>query len=367
MRKSRPVARRAAPARRAARDARTIDAAPNEFERIRRLTAALPAGDGVRLGPGDDAALLVPRAGRDLAVTVDAFEEGRHWRDAWIDDEALGARLAAANLSDLAAMAASPRWALLAIAARPDGDAARWERVQRGFVTALAAHGAALVGGNLVATRGPDAMSVTLIGDVARGRAWTRRGARPGDWLAVTGHPGRAGAAVRLLASGRASGARAWRPLLEAWRAPAVRVAFAERLAALDAVTAAIDVSDGVAGDLEHVTTASGVGAHVDAWEPDSLLARAARALGLAEPELRFGPSDDYELLLAIDGDARAAAERVAREQGVPLAFVGRFTDAPGVLTWRDARGRVAPLPAAGFDHFAEPKAPARRAKRRPR
>ncbi|HTK32781.1 MAG TPA: thiamine-phosphate kinase [Candidatus Saccharimonadaceae bacterium] len=351
----RPAARK--PVRRAARNAAPRAERPNEFERLRRLMAALPAGDGVRLGPGDDAALLVPRPGRDLAVTVDTFEEGRHWRDAWIDAEALGARLAAANLSDLAAMAASPRWALLAISARARGASDAWERVQRGFVAALGAHGAALVGGNLVATRGPDAVSVTLIGDVARGRAWTRRGARPGDWLALTGYPGRAGAAVRLLASAQAApGARAWRPLVDAWRAPASRVAFAERLAATDAVTAAIDVSDGVAGDLEHLAVASGVGAHIDAWAADPLLARAARALGVREPELRFGPSDDYELLLAIDRDARAAAERVARERDAPLAFVGRFTDAPGVLTWRDARGRVAPLPAAGFDHFAEPK-----------
>ena len=196
-----------------------------ERERIRRVTAALPQGEGVVLGPGDDAALLRARAGRDLAVTVDSFVEGRHWRAGWIEPAALGARFAAANLSDLAAMGAAPRWAVLAVGAKAAGDPKRWEEIERGLADLLLRHGAALVGGNLSASTGPEWMSLTLIGEVERGKAWTRAAARPGDLIAVTGHPGRAGAAARLLAAGGArASARAWRPLLEAWRAPEPRV-----------------------------------------------------------------------------------------------------------------------------------------------
>ena len=122
---------------------------PGEFELIRRMIGRLPGGDGVIVGPGDDAAVLRPRAGHDLVATTDSFVEGVHWLPGLLAPEALGRRFAAANLSDLAAMAATPRWALLSIGIAPDADAAELERFELGLAAALAEHGAAVVGGNL--------------------------------------------------------------------------------------------------------------------------------------------------------------------------------------------------------------------------
>lgn len=336
---------------------------PGEFERIREIVGSLAKGEGVVLGPGDDAAVLRPRVGRDLAVTTDAFVEGRHWRRELLDAEAIGRRLAAANLSDLAAMAAIPRWALVSVGAPPGADAGGLRDVERALSGALYGEGAAVVGGNLTATDGPAWFSVTLIGDVARGGHWTRAGARAGDVLAVTGHPGRAGATLAVaLRADPPSFARVPLGLAEAFVNPACRVRAAHAMAAAGGVNAAIDLSDGLAGDLAHLCEASGAGAVVEERRlpDDPQLVLAARAI--AGPEggdpaaqleaFRFSPGDDYELLLAIDPGRFDACAEAAREAGTPLFRIGRFTADAGRLLLQRASGDEAPLPGRGFDHF---------------
>src|SRR6185295_9913746 len=145
----------------------------------------------------------------------------KHWKPERISAAALGARLAAANLSDLGAMAAQPRWGLISLGIRPDHDFDDLLAIDQGVAHLLAAHGAALVGGNLTSVTGPEWMSLTLLGTCGRGRAWRRSGARAGDRIAITGSPGRAAAALGLFEKyGPPTSDSWWTPLAEDWAAP---------------------------------------------------------------------------------------------------------------------------------------------------
>jgi thiamine-monophosphate kinase len=336
----------------------------SEFERIRAIVGGLPAGEGVVIGPGDDAAVLRPRDGFDLVVTTDAFVEGRHWRMDLLPPEATGRRLAAANLSDLAAMGARPRWALVACGAPASASEPALRAIELACASALAAEGAVIVGGNLSATDGAAWFAVTLIGEVERGGALTRAGAREGDVLAVTGFPGRS-AATLAIALARAPAALADVPAeLAAWyAAPPCRVRAARALAAAGGVHAAIDISDGLAGDLRHLAAASGVGAVIDVarWPADPALLAAAGVLAARGPggsaaeqaaHLPLGPSDDYELLLAIAPGHFEACRAAAAAGGVPLTAIGEVVAASRGLVLRTS-GAESPLAVRGYDHFA--------------
>jgi thiamine-monophosphate kinase len=145
-----------------------------------------------------------------------------------------------------------------------------------------------------------------------------------------------------------------WAPLLDAWLAPEARVTLAQALLATGGVTAAIDLSDGLAGDLARLCEASEVGAIVAAaGSADPLLARAAEILRVPFEELRFGPSDDYELLLAVDPAAAEAVLATAAARQVGAAMIGTLTDTPGVLLLREGPEGERPLPGSGYDHFA--------------
>ncbi|MFM8558711.1 MAG: thiamine-phosphate kinase, partial [bacterium] len=202
------------------------------------------------VGPGDDAAVLRPTPGHDLVVTTDTFVEGRHLRRELCSPTEAGSRFAAANLSDLAAMGARPRWAVLALVLPASWTPAAAAAFEHACAHALAPDGAAIVGGNL-SSGDTFSATLTLFGECARDAAWRRSGARDGDVLAVTGSPGGAGAFVALALWGSPpSREHVPAALVERFVSPPSRVAFAQALAPLGAVRAAIDVSDGLVADL---------------------------------------------------------------------------------------------------------------------
>jgi thiamine-monophosphate kinase len=303
---------------------------PGEFDIIRRYFSR-PARHALLAG-GDDAALLAPRPGMTLAVSTDLLLEGRHFTN---DAAArgLGHKVLAVNLSDMAAMGATPRWATLAIAL-PEADEAWLAAFAEGFYALAERFDVDLVGGDT--TRGPRTFCVAVLGEVPEGQALTRAGARPGDDIWVSGELG--GAAYALAHPQDAAAAKRLNE-------PEPRVALGERLRGL--ASAAIDVSDGFAQDLGHVLERSGAGAVAEyAALPKFPVADAAEEMRCA-----LSGGDDYELLFTAPASARGAIEAIARELGLRLSRVGRIR-AGGGLTVLDARGAPIAL-TRGFDHFA--------------
>ena len=297
------------------------------------------------LGPGDDCALLAPSPGMELAVTTDMLVAGTHFLpDA--DPEALGWKTVAVNLSDLAAMGAQPRWVLLA-GALPDADGAWLEAFARGLFACADAFGAELVGGDT--TRGPLCLCLTAIGEVPTAAALRRDGARVGDELWVSGTPGLAALGLRSLLDGVGLPDALREAALAALHRPQARVALG--LALRGIATAAIDVSDGLLGDLGHILERSALSAEIAVGElpalPDGADPGMARRCQLAG-------GDDYELVFAAPPAAHGAIAALARELQLPLTRFGRIVaGAAGTITLRDPEGQVVDFAERGYDHFA--------------
>lgn len=341
-----------------------------EFELIDRFFRDCGATRAdVVLGVGDDGALLRPPPGTDLVAVSDTLVEGVHF-PVGSPAGSIGHRALAVNLSDIAAMGATPRWALLSLTL-PRVEEAWLAGFARGFGALARAHGVALVGGDT--TRGPMTIGVQVLGTVPTGEGLRRSGGRPGDALFVTGTPGDAAAGLALImatagamADSGVAGLRsdASADALEALRQrflfPTPRIAEGEALRGL--ASACIDVSDGLVGDLGKLAAASACAAVLDV---DALPRSAALAAGFApEAALRLmcDGGDDYELLLAVPP---AHIARVAAMPG--LTRIGELREAVGTtagaastaarvaLRRRAADGTLSETPAAeaGFDHFA--------------
>lgn len=320
-----------------------------EFERIARYFRPLVGGAAGALDLLDDAAVLQPQPGRDLVVTTDAMVEGVHYLPGE-PPERLARRLLRVNLSDLAAMGAQPLAYTLTLALPDAVDEAWLAAFADGLAADQAAFGITLVGGDSVSTRGPVVLSVTAMGTVIPGRALRRGGAQPGDRVVASGFLG--DGRLGLLA------ARGELPDLE----EADRAALAERyhlpqprlalgLALVDLATSAIDLSDGLPGDLAHICTASGVGARVDTGAlPFSPAARRAIAADPGLHRAAISGGDDYELLFTVPEVSVPAVDRLSETRSLPLTVIGRIEPGEAVRFVDEAGDTIEGL--SGWRHF---------------
>lgn len=322
----------------------------SEFDLIQRYFAE-PAAAGsamscVRLGIGDDAALLGVESGHELVVSVDTLVEGTHFFPDH-PSASLGHKALAANLSDLAAMGADPLGVVLSLTL-PQVDHAWLAGFSEGFLTLAEAAGVALVGGDT--NRGPRSISVTVLGQVPVGQALRRSGARPGDRLVVSGTLGGAAAGLAMEGERRDRGGPApdsADPGLTRLFWPEARLGLGRMLR--NRARAAIDVSDGLLADLGHLCAASGCGARVDwpvtPWDPllGSLPDTQARQLALAGGE-------DYELLFALPPGE--SLDLLAFSVDSALTVIGEFVEGNAVEVV-DENGMRLDAGHAGHDHFA--------------
>lgn len=310
----------------------------DEFVLIRQYFYGLgPVRADVALGIGDDCALLQAPPGELLAVSTDTLIAGRHFPHETAAAD-IGWKALAVNLSDLAAMGASPRWFTLALSL-PTVDEPWLAEFARGLGELAHQSGIALVGGDT--TRGPLSLTLTVIGSVPAGQALRRDGARVGDLVCVTGTLGDAALALREANN------PACPPELRA-RLNRPQPRLTAGLTLRGQAHAAIDLSDGLAGDLTHVLTASGVGAQLRA---DLLPASAAfeqHAPAAEKLALQVQGGDDYELCVCLPPDAVSG---LAAQLDVPLTVIGRVTAEPG-LRITGADGVTIPVSSHGYRHF---------------
>ncbi|WP_375458468.1 thiamine-phosphate kinase [uncultured Enterovirga sp.] len=331
---------------------------PDEDDLIARYFAPLAGPGGLSLL--DDAALIAPEPGCEMVLTVDALVEGVHFLP---DDppESLGAKALGVNLSDLAAKGADPVGFLLALAL-PDGWTEDWlGAFCSGLGAAAAAAGCPLLGGDTVRAAGPLVLSVTALGQVPAGRMVRRTTARPGDLMAVTGTIGDAVLGLALLRGRSEPWDAALAPadrafLIDRYRVPRPRLALAPALR--DHASAAMDVSDGLAGDAAKLLRASGVAGHLDLDRiPLSPAAQAALASAPAAPaapvllDRLAGGGDDYEILFTLPPERWDAMRRDAAAIGLALTIVGEVRDGEGPLALRRG-GSPTTIASPSFQHF---------------
>ena len=318
-----------------------------EFELIRRYFDRAPRSTnrGALLGVGDDCALLRPDAGLELAITTDMLVEGRHFL-ADAAPRSLGHKSLAVNLSDLAAMGAAPRWALLALGV-PAVEPKWLEEFAAGLFALAERYGVELIGGDT--TRSAQrTISIVALGEVPAGVAMYRSAALPGDDIWVSGELG--GAALALTHPEIEEAARRLHE-------PEPRVELGERLRGL--AHAAIDVSDGLTGDLGHILERSQVGAVLDyprIPRPAALRSIAENERNRAlERDCVLSGGDDYELVFTADPRRRGALEALSAELGLALSRIGAIHAGETKLVVRGADGQPMPY-RPSFDHFGDAK-----------
>lgn len=319
----------------------------SEFDIIRRYFKR-PVTNAI-LGAGDDAALISVPAGAELAISADTLVSGRHFfADA--DPYRLGYKSLAVNLSDMAAMGAKPRWALLALTLPEElvnQNTAWLAEFSQGFFALADRYHVELIGGDT--TAGPLNIGIQIIGEVAAGKALRRSGAQPGDDIWVSGKLGDAALALRHELQQITLEPEEIEQCLPSLLTPLARVELGLRLTGL--AHSAIDISDGLAADLGHILVASEVAACINMTDiPCSAVLKKYRQQSMAIDCLLAG-GDDYELCFTAAKAKRREIEKLSGELTLPLTRIGEIYSGAG-LTVKDAQGKAMTLDSKGYDHF---------------
>jgi thiamine-monophosphate kinase len=322
----------------------------SERELVARIQQQLPpAPSWLTVGIGDDAAVVEPERNRLEVLTVDAVVDGVHFDRRFTPPDAIGHRALAVNLSDLAAMGATPRMALLSLALPGDLPCADFDAIVGGLAGVAREHQVSVVGGNLTRTPGPLTLDVTAMGTVKRRSVLVRAGARPGDHVYVTGTIGAAAAGLQMLRAGTTALDNV---CIERYLRPSARVRVGTLLGRNRAASACIDLSDGLADGLARIGEASAVGITVDAsaLPVEEQARRWCEGRGEDPVQRAVAGGDDYELLFTVRPRLRGRLKAVMRHGLVPLTRIGTCT-ADAALVLEFAGGRQEPIPP-GFSHF---------------
>jgi thiamine-monophosphate kinase len=299
------------------------------------------------LGIGDDAALVEVAPGQELILTTDMSIEGVHFLPDLHPPEAVGHRALARSLSDIAAMGGTPRYALISLAVSRHASRAWIEGFFQGLLALARRFGVAVIGGDTAVVGGPTAVDAIVAGEIPRGRALRRSGARPGDLIFVSGRLGLAALGLRLLQSHSGRGKHAAAAAIRAHLFPHPQCALGQFLSEHGLASALMDLSDGLSIDLKRLCDASGVGACLLADRiPAPPLPDAADALALA-----LDGGEDYQLLFTVPSAKRAQVP--PRFGKIPLHCIGEI-QAPRHLHLLTPDGRTRPLKPHGYDHFAQ-------------
>ncbi len=340
------------------RTARPVD----EFgfiELIRRRFGAAPPS--VLTGIGDDAAVVSAPARGRWVFTTDLLAEGVHFSLETTSLEDLGHKAGAANLSDIAAMGATPQYLLVDLAVPPTLDTPALLGFYRGLSKLCRRYGVAVIGGDMSGSRDGLFIAITAIGTTAGAPAVLRQGAKPGDCLFVSGTIGDSLAGLQLMEKhrrlGRDGGAlptAARRTLQARHRRPTPRVELGAALGSRRLATAMIDLSDGLSGDLPHLCERSRVGAIVDARRLplSAALRRFAQTTRQSPIELALQGGEDYELLFTVSPKHRPAVRRLAHRLRIPLTEIGWITEVRSGRRLLLSAGEIRPLPVTGYRHF---------------
>lgn len=321
-----------------------------EHALLARLLARLPRpAASVLVGPGDDAAVLTPVRNERLVVTTDAVVEGVHFSRAFSTPADIGHKALAVNLSDLAAMAATPRWALLSLVLPGSWLVADVEDLVDGLSALAERYGVSVVGGNLTRTDGPLVVDVTAGGDVASRRWLTRSGAAAGDDVWVSGRLGAAAAGLEMMRAGRTDGV-----CISRQRRPEPRVRLGVAMGRARAARAAMDLSDGLADALRQVAAASGCGVRIDAnaLPIDTEAAEWWRGRNVDAVNAALAGGEDYELMFAIPKRGGGRLRNVTRQVAdPPLTKIGSFTKGTALIVDRDGHEEAV---TRGYEHFKD-------------